>query len=393
MPQTIQESFSLNLKLMKLNGYDPIKLGKNCWYDVYGNILYIFSAWLFSILAALVPTQKENLNMDILFDTLYLLPQMMILTVKVVPFLYRKQKVNNLLNRFYKDDFLPKLPEHEAIVENCSRECKNLSAFFIYSSSVSWLLWVTKPFYTNEQILPYEIYLPFEMSTGNFVYYIIYLYISLSVLYGATSNSSIDCLISGMIYHASGQIKILKDKLSNVGRRADDYVSHIQNEKEKKKSRNVFISRRMRENLDHYDNIISFVKELENVFTSTPFIQLCVGTIVICLTCFRMIYIDPISTNFFFLVLFCITIVFQIYMFCHFGNELNYESSSIGNAIYMSDWYTFDSEARRMVLMLMERAKKPLIFKAGNLLPLSIGTFVSIMETTYSLLAVLQNRK
>ncbi|XP_044760903.1 odorant receptor Or1-like [Coccinella septempunctata] len=303
------------------------------------------------------------------------------------------QEVEYLLNRFEHNDFLPKLPEHKAIVESCIVECKRLSAFFIYSSSTSWLLWATKPFYMRELILPFEVYLPFAVTTGNWIYYTVYIYISLSVLYGATSNSSIDCLISGLIYHASGQIKILKDKLATVGLRADSKVSHIEDDGERRERRDVFILQQMRENLDHYDNIISYVKDLEKIFTLTPFIQLSVSTVVICLNCFRMIYIDPFSMYFFFLVSYSVTIVFQIYMFCHYGNELHYESISIGNAIYMSDWYTFDKESKRMLIMLMERAKKPLLFKAGSLLPLSIGTFVSIMKTTYSLLAVLQNRK
>lgn len=165
---------------MKWNGYNPKKSSPNVWYTIYGYTSYIFASWVFSVLGIFLPTQDENLDMDSLFDSLYLLPQMVILTVKIFPFLYRKKEIEFLLRRFEEDDFVPKLPAHKAIVEGCTMECKRLSAFFIYSSTTSWLLWVTKPFYMKGVILPLEIYLPFAISTGNLVYYAVYFYMSLS---------------------------------------------------------------------------------------------------------------------------------------------------------------------------------------------------------------------
>ncbi|KAG5874081.1 hypothetical protein JTB14_033430 [Gonioctena quinquepunctata] len=86
-------------------------------------------------------------------------------------------------------------------------------------------------------------------------------------------------------------------------------------------------------------------------------------------------------------------------MKCH-PNRSSYEtdprmamlkSNTIINAIYMSEWYTYDRKSKKALLILMERAKRPMIVTAGKILDLSLGTFMMIIKRSYSLLAVLKN--
>nr|CAH7768524.1 unnamed protein product [Callosobruchus chinensis] len=57
----------------------------------------------------------------------------------------------------------------------------------------------------------------------------------------------------------------------------------------------------------------------------------------------------------------------------------------------MSKWYTYDRESKKAVLILMERAKRPIFVKAGKMLHLSLDTFSMILRNSYSLLAVLKS--
>ncbi|RZC33174.1 7tm 6 domain containing protein [Asbolus verrucosus] len=66
-------------------------------------------------------------------------------------------------------------------------------------------------------------------------------------------------------------------------------------------------------------------------------------------------------------------------------------SNSITTAIYMSNWYEYDINSKKALIVLMERSQKPMIVTAGKILDLSLVTFTTILRRAYSLLAVLKN--
>lgn len=57
---------------------------------------------------------------------------------------------------------------------------------------------------------------------------------------------------------------------------------------------------------------------------------------------------------------------------------LFFQSNGITEAIYMSDWYTYETSSRKILILIMERAKKPLVQSAGNVSVLSLPLFVSV---------------
>ncbi|KAJ8943459.1 hypothetical protein NQ314_009741 [Rhamnusium bicolor] len=51
------------------------------------------------------------------------------------------------------------------------------------------------------------------------------------------------------------------------------------------------------------------------------------------------------------------------------------KSNTVTTAIYMSEWYNFDQKSKKALIILMERAKRPMMVTAGKLLDLSLATF------------------
>ncbi|KAK9884864.1 hypothetical protein WA026_009086 [Henosepilachna vigintioctopunctata] len=389
MGYIVDESFGLQLLIMKSFGMFP----SNSVSKMYGYVMYILTIWIFPFLVVAHATYDNQANIISISENWFFLPEMWVLIVKIIPFLNKKDEINDLMVRIQSGTFVPRLEKHQKIVKNCARECRNLFIYFCCCAFIAILFWAAKPFYDKAKTLPIEVFLPYEMSMDHPSYYPIFIYLVLSTTYGAFSNNSIDCLIAGLLHHLSGQIKILKHKLEHVGARADQMVLHMEDLREKEEVRNIIISKLLKECIDHYDDIIRYKHDLERIFTSVPFVNLVVGAIVICISCFQLLLFDPSSTNFLGMLEFLITIICQIYMYCHYGNQLRYQSSLIGTAAYMSDWYTFDLNSKKMLIILMERAQQPLFFNAGNILPLSMATFVSILRKAYSLLAVLKKFK
>lgn len=47
----------------------------------------------------------------------------------------------------------------------------------------------------------------------------------------------------------------------------------------------------------------------------------------------------------------------------------------------MSDWYTYDDKSKKALLILMERAKRPIKVTAGKLFDLSFATFTMVWNS------------
>lgn len=54
------------------------------------------------------------------------------------------------------------------------------------------------------------------------------------------------------------------------------------------------------------------------------------------------------------------------------------QSSAIGEAVYMSEWYRFGTEVNRALWIIMERSKRPMKLTAVKLFALSLDTFTSV---------------
>ncbi|XP_063905039.1 uncharacterized protein LOC135124071 [Zophobas morio] len=73
----------------------------------------------------------------------------------------------------------------------------------------------------------------------------------------------------------------------------------------------------------------------------------------------------------------------------YFGKWL--ENNSLINAICMGPWYRYDAKIRKLLLIIMERSKRPMILTAGAVVNVTLETFVSVLKSSYSLVAVMKN--
>ncbi|XP_049821496.1 odorant receptor 30a-like [Aethina tumida] len=112
---------------------------------------------------------------------------------------------------------------------------------------------------------------------------------------------------------------------------------------------------------------------------------------VICTTLFQMIVISThMGAQFILLCCYFMTMMCQIAMYCYFGHNIMTSSSEITTACYMSNWLNFSVKVRKMLILIMERAKRPLIITAGRYFILNLATLMAILKASYSCLALLQ---
>ncbi|KAI4497870.1 hypothetical protein M0802_006986 [Mischocyttarus mexicanus] len=91
----------------------------------------------------------------------------------------------------------------------------------------------------------------------------------------------------------------------------------------------------------------------------------------------------------FFVVLFVVVTLVQLYLYCYVGDMLIVESSGIGTSVYESQWCNLLAKDARNILFVMHRSSIPLCLTAGKFGTFSMEMFSNILKTSIGYLSVL----
>lgn len=83
--------------------------------------------------------------------------------------------------------------------------------------------------------------------------------------------------------------------------------------------------------------------------------------------------------------------IVQILLPCYFGNEMIIASEKLSTSLFHSDWMNESREFRMAMKIFMENAKIPIKLSAVGIFQLSLDNFLKIINSAYSLYAVLKN--
>ncbi|KAK9709414.1 7tm Odorant receptor [Popillia japonica] len=82
----------------------------------------------------------------------------------------------------------------------------------------------------------------------------------------------------------------------------------------------------------------------------------------------------------------------QLVLYHWIGNEIMYKSNKIIESCYLSQWYQLSVYSQKFMLLLMERAKRPLVVEVYSLVHISVDSLAVIIKWSYSLFAVTRAR-
>lgn len=84
-------------------------------------------------------------------------------------------------------------------------------------------------------------------------------------------------------------------------------------------------------------------------------------------------------------------ITFAMFCNCYFCNEILVASSELSPAIYNSDWINEPQKYKMLSLFFMVNTTKNMKLSAFGMFDVDLGVFVSILNSAYSLFAVLKS--
>ncbi|XP_049821495.1 odorant receptor 94a-like [Aethina tumida] len=201
-----------------------------------------------------------------------------------------------------------------------------------------------------------------------------------SIGLGAWLNSTFDILCVKHISIITAQFEILKLKLVQI---TEARINNIPIETE--------VVKRLDRCLHLYDLLLRYVIEIEKSFSPGIFVQFASSMCVICVTGFQLVAIPLSTSKFVMYVNYLMCMLCQVIMYCWYGHFLIGSSTNIIEACYMSDWLNCSHDIRKSLILMMERAKKPVSMRALNFFTLSLPTLITVLKSSYSYLAVLQH--
>ncbi|KAG5343219.1 OR94B protein, partial [Acromyrmex heyeri] len=254
-------------------------------------------------------------------------------------FLVRQNEVSMLLDCFRRETCQPRNSEERMILIKYDRKAKWCVRTFMSISQATCIALILAPIVgpqNTDRPLPFKTYLPYSIS-GLYPYLATYLQHVGAIFYGVLLNVSFDSLVYGFTLHVCGQIELLCYRLSKIYK---DHPKQYQIDTDK-------------------GTMISECKRL-------------------------------LSVGFLSLTLYLGCMLFQVFFYCWYGNELQLKSKGIGDAIYSSNWTIATTRDRRSLLFVMATSQKGLKLSYYGIFNLALDTFTWILKTSYSTFNVLQ---
>ncbi|XP_076227623.1 odorant receptor 46a-like [Nomia melanderi] len=189
--------------------------------------------------------------------------------------------------------------------------------------------------------LLYRAWLPFDHTTL-LGYSVASIHQIASSMICTATNTVFDNLFSGLLIHTYSQFEILGHRLRNIHGDEDDSVKQCAR---------------------HHGLIYKLLSESEFGTESTD------------------------------MILYVSCTLLQIYYYCWHGNEVKLKSSQVPDMIFESDWTRFSNNAKKILLVMMNRATVPIEFTSLYLVTINLESFKALVKTSYSVFNLLQQTK
>nr|QAB43888.1 olfactory receptor OR9 [Oedaleus asiaticus] len=113
------------------------------------------------------------------------------------------------------------------------------------------------------------------------------------------------------------------------------------------------------------------------------------ATIIICVTLFLITTSEQHFAALVKLQGYLIVVVYEIFMYCWFGDDVMYQNSRLATSVYTCGWPGAPQKLQKALLIILIRSQRPLGVTAGKFYRVTRETFVSLMKASYSYYALL----
>ncbi|XP_047020815.1 odorant receptor 4-like [Helicoverpa zea] len=340
------------------------------------------------VLQQAVYAYQERGDMDKLSQVMFLMLCHMTCVVKQIAFHVDADRIDRLIASLDEPLLNQCAGERGALLRGTARGAARLLRTYAGCAVATCVLWIVFPVINRIQGISFE----FPFWTGfsydhNAVFTLVLLQSFYCTNLVAIGNTSMDAFMATILDQCKTQLRILRINFESLPERAR--ALHV----ESGENYDTILDKLFVDCLVHYNKITEMCTELHDVFAVPLLVQFGVGGWILCMAAYKIVSLDVLSIEFASITLFITCILIELFIFCYYGNEVTVESERVSQSLYSMEWRRARLTFRRSLVLVMERAKRPLRPAAGRVIPLSLDTFVKILKSSYSFYAVLRQTK
>ncbi|XP_013138713.1 PREDICTED: odorant receptor 94a-like [Papilio polytes] len=356
--------------------------------------------------------------------------------IKLYIFFFKNRELQDIVRILEID--LEDYYQNNGLIRRTIRVTKILTASFLFFGwltignttvygivqDIKWkreILQLNESLISPPRTLPQPIYIPWNYEDER-PYIFTYAFETIGLLWTGHIVMTIDTFIGSVILHMSCQFTILQEAfLTAYDRVITNLYQGIQINENSVRNSSEHIN--SRDNLDIKENVIRKYKSdreieealmsvLKSCFKQHQLLISCVekfsmtysyGFVTQLLSsmaaiCAVMVQVSLDASSFKSVRLitslaFFAAMITQLAIQCFTGNELTYQARRVADAVMECKWERMPPRVRKMLLLTILRAQRPLHLTAAGFANMNNDCFLSIMKAAYSYYAVLSKRQ
>ncbi|XP_072751890.1 uncharacterized protein [Anoplolepis gracilipes] len=309
--------------------------------------------------------------------------------LKIVIFWWKKEAVAPIIDMIAKDWMKSKESQEKMTMIAKAQTARLIVAFGYCFMMLGWIVTVILPAlgYSVRHLtnitdpgrpLPVQTYYIYDVTKSP-QYEITFTFQAIAMFMCIIPYTGIDNFLSLLIFHISGQLDILNNRLM----RLNDIANYNDNLKSCV--------------MDH-TRLLRSIAVVEDTFNAILLILfLYFGILFACYGFVIMsMFADGYQLSISYLA-YIISVVMNTFghmcLYCTVGEILAEQCDRIHYTVYCNKWYTLKSRHARNLIFLMAKTNKPFNLNIGKVFPLTMATFCNLLKTSAGYISVLLTTK
>ncbi|XP_017146013.1 odorant receptor 43a [Drosophila miranda] len=260
------------------------------------------------------------------------------------------------------------------ILLEAEREAHRLAVFNLTASFLDIVGALVFTLFKDERSHPFGVALPLLDMTRTPVYEIFYLLqistpLLLTVLYMPFVS-----VFAGFALFGRAMLRILVHKLSLIGGQQQDAGARCQ---------------RLTACIRFYIEVLGYVRNFNDLVNLIVAIEAIVFGSIICSLLFCLNIITS-PTQIVSIVMYILTMLYVLYTYYNRANDLVIENALVADAVYNVPWYEGNMRFRKTLLIFLMQTQCPLEIRVGNVYPMTLAMFQSLLNASYSYFTMLR---
>ncbi|XP_023314018.1 putative odorant receptor 92a [Trichogramma pretiosum] len=305
--------------------------------------------------------------------------------------LWNRAKIIRLVDMLSEPFCLARCQRESAIQKTYDQMGRKIEIIMLCVVELAAVIFLFGPLINHSRELPYKVLLPYDLN-DTLIFSLSYVHQTFSCILVTAGTMTNNALIVGFMMQLCSQLDILKLRF----RKASDKIKE-QLEKEvasgklsNRSSRQMEVQI-IRELAQHHLHAYNLAETLCDTFYGIIVGEFCINSLVICVSVYKLSLNAGTIPEILFNALYLVCVTGEFFVYCYFGNEITYKSTTLFEAIAAIDWNPMSKEFKKNIIFIMSRASKPIFISCGAYVYLTLESFMAVVKLSFSVFNVLKS--